>query len=48
MEHQLAGSATGFNPFCDALKADAFLFQLTHNLNQVRQTAPEAIQAPDN
>ena len=43
MENQLAGCAVGFNPFRDALEADALLLQLGNDLHQVRQAAPEAV-----
>ena len=35
------------DPFAQALKVSALCFEIAHDLNQMRQGAPKAIQLPD-
>ena len=46
MENQPARCAVCFDLLGQALESDAALFQLGHDLHQVRQAAPESIQSP--
>lgn len=46
MENQSARCAVRLDLLGQALEADAALFQLGHDLHQVRQAAPESIHSP--